>query len=110
MNNMITTEYLRNLLVSLLFSALILTFPVSARPATFQQDFKVTWADSHFKLVEGGKAIQLKLDQTSGTYYKGFGLVGYFFLRNKYICSITNMIDFLFVFGASCRMWVCLKI
>lgn len=63
---MITTEYLRNLLVSLLFSALILTFPVSARPATFQQDFKVTWADSHFKLVEGGKAIQLKLDQTSG--------------------------------------------
>lgn len=39
---------------------------VSGRPATFQQDFKVTWADSHLKLVEGGKAIQLVLDRNSG--------------------------------------------
>lgn len=41
-----------------------------ARPATFQQDFKVTWSESHLKLVEGGKAIQLILDQNSGC---GFG-------------------------------------
>nr|AIJ10711.1 xyloglucan endotransglucosylase/hydrolase4 [Dianthus caryophyllus]BAJ10396.1 xyloglucan endotransglucosylase/hydrolase [Dianthus caryophyllus] len=39
---------------------------VSSKPATFQQDFKVTWSDSHLKLVEGGNAIQLTLDQNSG--------------------------------------------
>lgn len=53
---------------TIVFVALMLSLSsyVSARPATFQQDFKVTWADSHLKLVEGGKAIQLTLDQNSG--------------------------------------------
>ncbi|XP_021757407.1 probable xyloglucan endotransglucosylase/hydrolase protein 6 [Chenopodium quinoa] len=49
--------------------SLILLFhglEIYARPATFQQDFKVTWADSHLKLVEGGRAIQLILDKNSG--------------------------------------------
>lgn len=45
---------------------LALSLLVSARPATFQQDFKVTWAEDHLKLVEGGTAIQLTLDQSSG--------------------------------------------
>lgn len=36
------------------------------RPATFQDDFRVTWADSHIKQLEGGRAIQLTLDQNSG--------------------------------------------
>ncbi|GMH14708.1 hypothetical protein Nepgr_016549 [Nepenthes gracilis] len=39
---------------------------VSARPASFQQDFRVTWADSHIKFVEGGQAVQLGLDRNSG--------------------------------------------
>ncbi|XP_021718448.1 probable xyloglucan endotransglucosylase/hydrolase protein 6 isoform X2 [Chenopodium quinoa] len=49
--------------------SLILLFhglAIYARPATFQQDFKVTWADSHLKLVEGCRAIQLILDRNSG--------------------------------------------
>lgn len=37
-----------------------------ARPATFQQDFKITWSESHLKLIEGGSAIQLILDRNSG--------------------------------------------
>ncbi|GMH06484.1 hypothetical protein Nepgr_008324 [Nepenthes gracilis] len=40
--------------------------PVSAKPATFQQDFRVTWSDSHIRLVEGGQSVQLILDQHSG--------------------------------------------
>ncbi|CAN4079831.1 unnamed protein product [Withania somnifera] len=39
---------------------------VSARPNTFLQDFKVTWSDFHVKQLDGGRAIQLVLDQNSG--------------------------------------------
>ncbi|KAL2246812.1 UNVERIFIED_CONTAM: putative xyloglucan endotransglucosylase/hydrolase protein 6 [Sesamum indicum] len=39
-------------------------------PATFLQDFRVTWSDSHIRQIEGGNAIQLILDQNSGC---GFG-------------------------------------
>ncbi|XP_078172574.1 putative xyloglucan endotransglucosylase/hydrolase protein 6 [Carex rostrata] len=39
---------------------------VSARPATFLQDFQITWSDNHIKQLEGGRAIQLILDQSSG--------------------------------------------
>ncbi|XP_042493967.1 probable xyloglucan endotransglucosylase/hydrolase protein 6 [Macadamia integrifolia] len=37
-----------------------------ARPATFVQDFRVTWSDSHIRQINGGNAIQLVLDQSSG--------------------------------------------
>lgn len=46
------------------------SYDVSARPATFLQDFKVFYADYHVKQVEGGRAVQLILDQSSGS---GFG-------------------------------------
>lgn len=39
---------------------------VIGRPATFSQDFRVTWADSHVHQINGGEAIQLTLDQSSG--------------------------------------------
>ncbi|XP_047315462.1 probable xyloglucan endotransglucosylase/hydrolase protein 7 [Impatiens glandulifera] len=47
-------------------SLLSVLFPASAKPATFDQDFRVTWSDSHIKQIEGGRAIQLLLDQSSG--------------------------------------------
>jgi len=40
---------------------------VWGRPATFLQDFRVTWADSHITQIDQGRAIQLRLDQNSGT-------------------------------------------
>lgn len=39
---------------------------VSGRPATFLEDFRVTWADSHIRQIDGGRGIQLVLDQSSG--------------------------------------------
>lgn len=39
---------------------------VNGRPATFSQDFRVAWADSHVRQLDGGRAIQLTLDQSSG--------------------------------------------
>lgn len=39
---------------------------VSGRPATFSRDFRITWADSHILQLQGGTAIQLILDQSSG--------------------------------------------
>ncbi|KAK9228492.1 hypothetical protein WN944_021443 [Citrus x changshan-huyou] len=39
---------------------------VLGRPATFLEDFKVTWSDAHLRQIEGGRAIQLVLDQNSG--------------------------------------------
>lgn len=39
-----------------------------AKPATFLQDFRITWSDSHIRQLDGGRAIQLVLDQNSGTY------------------------------------------
>ncbi|PIN07382.1 Xyloglucan:xyloglucosyl transferase [Handroanthus impetiginosus] len=44
----------------------LLSCTVSGRPATFLQDFRITWADSHIRQLEGGRAIQLVLDQSSG--------------------------------------------
>lgn len=45
-----------------------LSVSVKGRPATFQQDFRIAWADNHVKEIEGGRAIQLTLDQSSGIY------------------------------------------
>ncbi|EFH41236.1 hypothetical protein ARALYDRAFT_496809 [Arabidopsis lyrata subsp. lyrata] len=39
---------------------------ISARPATFVDDFKAAWSESHIRQMDGGKAIQLVLDQSTG--------------------------------------------
>lgn len=39
---------------------------VQALPATFSEAFQVTWGADHLRQMEGGNAIQLKLDQSSG--------------------------------------------
>lgn len=57
---------LRNASVFLFFYFLAFPLHVSARPATFLQDFRVTWSDSHIKQIDGGRAIQLVLDQYAG--------------------------------------------
>lgn len=49
--------------------AALLSGAANGRPATFLQDFRVTWSDSHIRQLEGGRAIQLVLDQNSGTSY-----------------------------------------
>ncbi|KAK4798948.1 hypothetical protein SAY86_024313 [Trapa natans] len=51
----------------ILVTALVL-YPavVSSRPASFLEDFHVTWADSHIRQLEGGPVIQLVLDRNSG--------------------------------------------
>ncbi|KAK9949230.1 hypothetical protein M0R45_004763 [Rubus argutus] len=53
-----------------------------ARPATFLQDFHVTWSDSHIRQIDGGRAIQLVLDQNSGC---GFAS------KNKYLFGRVSM-------------------
>jgi len=47
---------------------LILAFSLSVfgKPTTFIEDFRVTWSNSHIKQIQGGRAIQLILDQESG--------------------------------------------
>ncbi|RRT66183.1 hypothetical protein B296_00038419, partial [Ensete ventricosum] len=52
--------------LSVIFPFLALVAFVGARPATFLQDFRITWADTHIKQLQGGTAIQLKLDPSSG--------------------------------------------
>ena len=52
--------------LSVIFPFLVLVALVGARPATFLQDFRITWADTHIKQLQGGTAIQLKLDPSSG--------------------------------------------
>lgn len=55
-----------------LFLCLVAFSPsVFGRPATFLQDFRITWSDSHIRQIEGGKAIQLVLDQNSGNTFHG---------------------------------------
>ncbi|KAL6012816.1 putative xyloglucan endotransglucosylase/hydrolase protein 7 [Asimina triloba] len=70
-----------------LFS-LLLAFSLSvtdARPATFLQDFRITWSDSHIRQIEGGRAIQLVLDQNSGAHF--FLL----FLHSQYLFGRVSM-------------------
>ncbi|CAA2987416.1 probable xyloglucan endotransglucosylase hydrolase 6 [Olea europaea subsp. europaea] len=57
---------LKDFLLFAIVCVLALSSSVSARPATFLQDFQVTWSDSHIRQLDGGRAIQLVLDQTSG--------------------------------------------
>lgn len=42
--------------------------PVLSRPAKFEDDFRITWSDAHITQIDGGQAIQLKLDPSSGSY------------------------------------------
>ncbi|KAG6382985.1 hypothetical protein SASPL_157280 [Salvia splendens] len=55
---------------------------VNGRPATFSQDFRVAWADSHVRQLDGGRAIQLTLDQSSGC---GFAS------KNQYLFGRVSM-------------------
>ncbi|CAI9111208.1 OLC1v1011379C1 [Oldenlandia corymbosa var. corymbosa] len=63
--NMIHLKY--HVMFVLVFVFLNLSLiSVYGRPATFLQDFRVTWSDSHVRQINGGRAIQLVLDQNSG--------------------------------------------
>lgn len=42
--------------------------PVLSKPAKFADDFRITWSDTHITQIDGGRAIQLKLDPSSGSY------------------------------------------
>lgn len=76
--------------ISLLFFFLAGGFnlsSVSARPATFLQDFRITWSDNHIRQLDGGRAIQLTLDQTSGW---GFRLVHFIFAVQKILLCVIS--------------------
>lgn len=49
-----------------LFFLLMFFHTSIAKPATFLEDFYITWAESHIKQLENGTAIQLLLDPSSG--------------------------------------------
>lgn len=55
---------------------------VSARPASFAEDFKVTWADDHVKTRSDNNSIDLILDQNSGA---GFAS------KNQYMFGLVSM-------------------
>ncbi|GMP27631.1 hypothetical protein CsSME_00003530 [Camellia sinensis var. sinensis] len=56
---------MKNIVFSL-FIHVLLALSVSGRPASFVQDFRVTWADWHVRQIDAGRAIQLALDRNSG--------------------------------------------
>lgn len=60
------TLSLKTAAASSVFTLLLLSISVAGRPATFLQDFRITWSDSHINQLHGGTAIQLVLDQNSG--------------------------------------------
>jgi len=41
-----------------------------SRPAKFEDDFRIAWSDTHITQIDGGRAIQLKLDPSSGSYIR----------------------------------------
>nr|ADJ00314.1 xyloglucan endotransglycosylase/hydrolase [Corchorus olitorius] len=45
---------------------LAISLPGSGRPPTFLEKFQGTWSDSHIKQLDGGRTIQLVLNQNSG--------------------------------------------
>ncbi|XP_044479258.1 probable xyloglucan endotransglucosylase/hydrolase protein 6 [Mangifera indica] len=57
---------IRNYVVLLCLLSFAFFLSVSGRPATFLEDFRVTWAESHIRQIDAGRAIQLVLDQNSG--------------------------------------------
>lgn len=60
-----TVQYHQLLLLVVVHLLGVAVFVV-ARPATFYDDFSVTWEESHIRQIQGGTAIQLVLDQSSG--------------------------------------------
>lgn len=77
-----TTLALNNA-VLLVFSCFLVVYSVSVsgRLATFLEDFRVTWSDSHIRQIDGGRAIQLVLDQNSGYTFRGVGHLIFFFMQ-----------------------------
>ena len=73
---------LRNAIACLSLCMLALALSVTGRPATFLEDFRVTWADTHIKQIDSGRATQLILDRNSGNTLRG---VTYIYI---YILSI----------------------
>eukprot|EP01018_Ginkgo_biloba_P008818 Gb_17007 [translate_table: standard] len=65
-----------------LFLLLLAGIVVDASPASFVEDFKVTWADSHVKRMADNNSIQLILDQASGS---GFAS------KQQYLFGIVSM-------------------
>ncbi|KAG9440026.1 hypothetical protein H6P81_020191 [Aristolochia fimbriata] len=82
-------NYLKSttLLPLLVFHLLCFSVSVNGRPATFLQDFRITWSDSHIRPIDGGAAVQLVLDQNSGCGFasKRQYLYGIFSLKIKLI-------------------------
>ncbi|OIW10893.1 hypothetical protein TanjilG_27839 [Lupinus angustifolius] len=74
----------RNVGVFITLSLWVLVSAICAwgRPATFVQDFRSTWSESHIKQIDQGRAIQLILDQNSGC---GFAS------RRKYLFGRVSM-------------------
>ncbi|KAL7612081.1 hypothetical protein Lser_V15G07397 [Lactuca serriola] len=72
-----------NTLVFTIFLIKFVALPIAySKPTIFLEDFHVTWSDSHIKQLDGGKAIQLLLDQNSGC---GFAS------KNKYLFGRVSM-------------------
>ncbi|RWW85372.1 hypothetical protein BHE74_00005940 [Ensete ventricosum] len=72
--------------LSLAFFLLALVAFAGARQANFLQDFRITWAGTHIKQLQGGSAIQLMLDPSSGTsshYRTAFSLRYSYALRGQ---------------------------
>ena len=81
----------RTTVLSLTFFLLALVAIVGARPATFLQDFRITWAETHIKQLQGGTAIQLMLDPSSGTEIS-FSSVYFANILLQYICIVQLLL------------------
>ncbi|KAF9617338.1 hypothetical protein IFM89_035319 [Coptis chinensis] len=75
----------------LIYAVLVLQHfcPSIAKPATFLQDFHITWSEGHIKQLQNGTAIQLLLDQSSGKvpYLVGCGFAS----KSKYMFGRVSM-------------------
>ncbi|KAK0604767.1 hypothetical protein LWI29_019191 [Acer saccharum] len=65
-----------------IYSVSISLISVFGRPATFVEDFRVTWSENHIRQIEGGRAIQLVLDR-----YAGCGFAS----KRKYLFGRVSM-------------------
>lgn len=70
------------LVVLLSVELMIFMRPSMASPATFAQDFDITWANTHIKQMQKENAIQLILDQSSGCGFTS---------KNKYMFGRISM-------------------
>ncbi|KAJ8617070.1 hypothetical protein MRB53_013256 [Persea americana] len=65
-----------------LFLVLLFFQASTAKPATFFEDFHITWAESHIKQLENGTSIQLLLDPSSGCGFSS---------KNMYMFGLVSM-------------------